>query len=127
MWSQHSTSAGMIQVSTSTGRTSTATGLPVSCVYSMNIEGEGDLLQHFKPKDEMQMQIKIYLVTAQRLEYSISAAFKLQRIICNLPGQMQNKNFKGQRHLFFVFLSPWLECTIAILCTLVVLFPVMTI
>lgn len=102
MWSQHSTSAGMIQVSTSTGRTSTATGLPVSCVYSMNIEGEGDLLQHFKPKDEMQMQIKIYLVTAQRLEYSISAAFKLQRIICNLPGQMQTRTSKG-RGIFFLF------------------------
>lgn len=55
MWSQHSTSAGMIKVSTSaTGRMSTATGLPVSCVPSMNIEGEDDLLQHFKPKDETQ-------------------------------------------------------------------------
>ena len=33
---------------------STATGLPVSYVSSMNIEGKGYLLLHLKRKDEMQ-------------------------------------------------------------------------
>lgn len=33
-------------------------------VSIMNIEVKGDLLQNFKPKDEMQMQIKISVVTA---------------------------------------------------------------
>lgn len=97
----------MTEISTSaTGGVSTATGLPVSCVSSMTIEGKGDLLQPFKAKDEMQKWIKISVVTAQtKVEEQYFCCILTAKNCLQFASTNANKNFKGQWLLFFCCFS----------------------